>query len=125
MGFRNLSTGFATLRFNSAALPAMKHIVAVTSCPTGIAHTVMAAEALKKAAEQMGHAIKVETQGSVGAKNALTEREIAEADVVILAADIRVNTARFAGKPILRNADQRGDPQHPRGARLRARAAPR
>jgi PTS system fructose-specific IIC component len=78
----------------------MKRIVAVTACPTGIAHTMMAAEALKKAAQVMGHQIKVETQGSVGRKNALTERDIAEADVVLLAADIRVDPARFAGKPI-------------------------
>jgi PTS system fructose-specific IIC component len=78
----------------------MKHIVALTSCPTGIAHTIMAAEALKKAAEQMGHSIKVETQGSVGSRNVLSERDIAEADVVILATDIRVDAARFAGKPI-------------------------
>jgi PTS system fructose-specific IIC component len=78
----------------------MKRIVAVTACPTGIAHTMMAAEALKKAAQVMGHQIKVETQGSVGRKNPLSERDIAEADVVLLAADIRVDPARFAGKPI-------------------------
>ncbi len=78
----------------------MKRIIAVTSCPTGIAHTLLAAEALKKAAEVMGHWIKVETQGSVGTKTPLTEREIDEADVVILAADIRVDTARFEGKPL-------------------------
>ena len=78
----------------------MKRIIAVTSCPTGIAHTLLAAEALKKAAEVMGHWIKVETQGSVGTKTPLTEREIDEADVVILAADIRVDMARFEGKPL-------------------------
>ncbi len=78
----------------------MKRIVAIASCPTGIAHTFMAAEALKKAAEVMGHRIKVETQGSIGTKNALTEQDIAEADVVLLASDIRVDTARFSGKPI-------------------------
>jgi len=78
----------------------MKHIVAVTSCPTGIAHTIMAAEALKKAAQVAGHAIKVETQGSVGAKHTLAARDIAEADVVILATDVGVETARFDGKPI-------------------------
>jgi PTS system fructose-specific IIC component len=75
-------------------------IVAVTSCPTGIAHTLMAAEALKKAAAHAGHEIKVETQGSVGAKNSLSQREVAEADVVILATDIRVETDRFSGKPV-------------------------
>ncbi len=78
----------------------MKKIVAVTSCPTGIAHTLMAAEALKKAAPQSGASIKVETQGSVGARDSLTEEDIAAADVVILATDIRIETGRFAGKPI-------------------------
>ena len=75
-------------------------IAAVTSCPTGIAHTLMAAESLKKAAELLGHQIKVETQGSAGTKNTLSEDDIAEADVIVLATDIRVDTARFAEKPI-------------------------
>jgi PTS system fructose-specific IIC component len=75
-------------------------IVAVTSCPTGIAHTLMAAEALKKSAEVMGHEIKVETQGSVGTRNLLSESEIASADVVVLATDIRVDISRFAGMPV-------------------------
>jgi PTS system fructose-specific IIC component len=78
----------------------MKMIVAVTSCPTGIAHTVMAAEALKKAAELLGHQIKVEMQGSAGTKNPLSEEDIAEADVILLATDIRVDTRRFLEKPI-------------------------
>lgn len=78
----------------------MKRIVAVTACPTGIAHTLMAAEALKKTAGVMGHGIKVETQGSAGAKDVLTAQDIADADVVLLAADIRVDPTRFAGKPI-------------------------
>jgi PTS system fructose-specific IIC component len=78
----------------------MKRIVAVTACPTGIAHTLMAAEALKRAATTMGHQIKVETQGSVGTKERLTEADIAAADVVVLAADIHVNETPFAGKPI-------------------------
>ena len=78
----------------------MKRIIAITSCPTGIAHTLLAAEALKKSAEVMGHWIKVETQGSIGTRNPLSEREIAEADVIILATDIRIDTARFEGKPI-------------------------
>ena len=79
---------------------AAKHIVAITACPTGIAHTFMAAEALKKAAAAEGHVIKVETQGSVGAKNQLADEEIAQADVVIIAADTHVDTSRFAGKPL-------------------------
>jgi len=78
----------------------MKNIVAVTACPTGIAHTFMAAEALKKTAQVLGHALKVETQGAAGAKEALSEEDIAAADVVILAADIRVEMGRFAGKPV-------------------------
>jgi PTS system fructose-specific IIC component len=75
-----------------------KRLVGVTSCPTGIAHTFMAAEALRKAAEALGHEIKVETQGSVGAKNVLTPEEIDQADAVIVAADAYVDTLRFAGK---------------------------
>jgi PTS system fructose-specific IIC component len=75
-----------------------KRLVGVTSCPTGIAHTFMAAEALRKAAEALGHEIKVETQGSVGAKNVLTPEEIEQADAVIVAADAYVDTLRFAGK---------------------------
>lgn len=75
-----------------------RRIVAVTSCPTGIAHTFMAAEGLSRAAEGLGHWIKVETQGSVGAKNVLTAEEIAAADVVIIAADTKVDLSRFAGK---------------------------
>ena len=75
-----------------------KFLVGITSCPTGIAHTFMAAAALQKAAEALGHAIKVETQGSVGAKNQLTPEEIEEADAVIIAADAYVDTSRFAGK---------------------------
>ena len=79
----------------------MKKIIAVTSCPTGIAHTLMAAEALKKVASALGHQIKVETQGSAGRKGMFTDAEIQQADVVILATDIRIEPSRFAGKPIL------------------------
>ena len=77
-----------------------KRLVGITSCPTGIAHTFMAAQALEKAARALGHEIKVETQGSVGAKNQLTDDDIANADAVVIAADTKVNTDRFAGKPI-------------------------
>jgi PTS system fructose-specific IIC component len=77
---------------------ATKFLVAVTSCPTGIAHTFMAAEALRKSAVALGHEIKVETQGSVGAKNQLTDEEIDRADAAIIAADAYVDPARFAGK---------------------------
>ena len=74
--------------------------VAVTACPTGVAHTLMAAEALKRQAEVMGHDIDVETQGSVGVEQTLTADQIAAADAVIVAADIHVDMARFAGKPM-------------------------
>ena len=77
-----------------------KHLVGITSCPTGIAHTFMAAEALRKAAVGLGHDIKVETQGSVGAKNQLTPEDIAQADAVVIAADTHVDLARFGGKRI-------------------------
>ncbi|WP_232630640.1 PTS fructose transporter subunit IIC [Methylobacterium sp. Leaf118] len=75
-----------------------RRLVAITSCPTGIAHTFMAAEGLQAAAQALGHAIRVETQGSVGARDALTAPEIAAADLVIIAADTGVDRARFAGK---------------------------
>jgi len=78
-----------------------KKLVGITACPTGIAHTFMAAAALEKAAKAGGHSIKVETQGSVGSKNTLTEQEIAEADAVVIAADTGVDTSRFAGKRIV------------------------
>ncbi|UEM18778.1 PTS fructose-like transporter subunit IIB [Skermanella mucosa] len=77
-----------------------KRIVAITSCPTGIAHTFMAAEALNKAARALGHQIKVETQGSVGAGNPLTPEEIEAADVVIIAADTNVALDRFSNKRV-------------------------
>ncbi|MBX4267481.1 PTS fructose transporter subunit IIC [Clostridium estertheticum] len=76
-------------------------LVAITSCPTGIAHTYMAAEALSMAGEEMGIEIKVETQGSVGAENQLTEADIREARVVIIAADTNVSKERFEGKTII------------------------
>ena len=75
-------------------------ILAVTACPTGIAHTYMAAEALNKAGAEMGVSIKVETNGSGGAKNALTAEDIANCDGIIIAADKSVDTARFDGKPV-------------------------
>lgn len=87
----------------AAAAPATPgKIVAVTACPTGVAHTFMAAEALQQAAQQMGLQLSVETQGSVGARTPLSAAAIAEADVVLLAADIDVPTERFAGKRIFR-----------------------
>ncbi|MBF7982023.1 MULTISPECIES: PTS fructose transporter subunit IIC [Rahnella] len=79
-----------------------KFFVAVTGCPTGIAHTFMAEAALKKAAEKAGAEIRVETNGAVGIENALTAEEIARADMVILASDKAVEMARFDGKPLIR-----------------------
>lgn len=78
-----------------------KNIVAVTGCPTGIAHTYMAAESLEKKAKELGYNIKVETRGSGGAKNVLTEEDIAKADGVIIASDTNVPMDRFAGKKVI------------------------
>lgn len=80
-----------------------KKIVAITSCPTGIAHTFMAAEGLQLGAKNLGYEIKVETQGSVGARNELTAEEIDSADLVIIAADTTVDTSRFQGKPLFKS----------------------
>jgi PTS system fructose-specific IIC component len=77
-----------------------KLLVGITSCPTGIAHTFMAAEGLRRAAEELGHTMKVETQGSVGAKNVLTAEDVAAADAVVIAADTKVDLSRFVGKRI-------------------------
>ena len=78
----------------------MPDIVAITACPTGIAHTYMAAENLEKKAAELGLTLKAETQGSAGAKNVLTAEEIANAKGVIIAADKNVDTSRFAGKQV-------------------------
>lgn len=86
----------------AAAADRAPRLVAITACPTGVAHTFMAAEALQQAAKQLGYEIKVETQGSVGARDPLSPTAIAEADVVLLACDIDVATERFAGKRIYR-----------------------
>lgn len=85
-----------------AEATARPRLVAVTACPTGVAHTFMAAEALQQAAEQLGYPLQVETRGSVGARNVLDDAAIAAADVVLLATDIEVETARFAGKKVFR-----------------------
>ena len=83
-------------------------LLAVTACPTGIAHTFMAAEALEKAAKEMGVTIKVETAGSGGSKNVLTKKEIAECDAVICAVDRNIEMARFDGKPVLKTSVSSG-----------------
>lgn len=76
-------------------------LLAVTACPTGIAHTYMAAEKLQQAADRLGIDMKVETQGSIGAENVLTDNDVREADGVIIAADKEVDRGRFAGKRVL------------------------
>ena len=84
-----------------AATPVTMHILAVTACPTGIAHTYMAAETLEKTAKQCGVAIKVETRGASGVKNELTAADIANADCIIVAADTHVPLERIDGKPLI------------------------
>ncbi len=76
-------------------------ILGVTACPTGIAHTYMAAEAIEKAAKAKGYEVKVETRGSVGVENALSDEEIASADVIVLACDMTTPTDRFKGKKLI------------------------
>lgn len=83
-------------------------VLAVTACPTGIAHTYMAAEALEKAGEKMGYPLKAETNGSGGAKNILTKKEIEECDGIIVAADKNVEMARFDGKPVIKTSVSNG-----------------
>ncbi|ATM95216.1 PTS system fructose-specific transporter subunit IIBC [Yersinia frederiksenii] len=90
----------ATPATSSATAP--KRIVAITACPTGVAHTFMAAEAIESEAKKRGWWVKVETRGSVGAGNAITAEEVAAADLVIVAADIEVDLDKFAGKPMYR-----------------------
>lgn len=88
---------------SAAAAPAKQpRLVAITACPTGVAHTFMAAEALIQTAKKLGYKLDLETQGSVGARNPLSAEAIAEADAVLLATDIEVNTDRFAGKKVFR-----------------------
>jgi len=95
-----LADASATLNGAFATAVGGKKVVAITSCPTGIAHTFMAAEGVERGAKALGHSVRVETQGSVGAQNTLTPQEIAEADLVLIAADTNVDLSRFAGKPL-------------------------
>lgn len=96
------TTVTAQVAASTESASATKKIVAITACPTGVAHTFMAAEALEEEGKRRGHQIKVETRGSVGAKNQLTDQEIADADLVIIAADIEVPLDRFNGKKMYR-----------------------
>lgn len=79
----------------------MKKLLGVTGCPTGIAHTFMAAEALKNAAEAAGAQIKVETNGAIGVEDALSAEDIQAADCIIVACDKKVDMDRFNGKPVI------------------------
>lgn len=89
----------------SAPLPVgATRLVAVTACPTGVAHTFMAAQAIESEAQQRGWWVKVETRGSVGVGNAITPQEVAQASLVMVAADIEVDLAKFAGKPLYRTS---------------------
>ena len=87
-------------------------ILAITSCPNGIAHTYMAQEKLEQAADELGVSIKVETQGGVGAENILTAQEIQEAEGIIVAADRQVDLSRFDGKRLI-NVNVREGIHHP------------
>ncbi|WP_037810440.1 fructose-specific PTS transporter subunit EIIC [Streptomyces sp. NRRL S-1448] len=95
----------------------------MTACPTGIAHTYMAAEKLTQAAQSLGHQIKVETQGSIGAENVLSDNDVREADGVIIAADKDVDRSRFAGKRVLAVGVAEGI-HHPERLIERVRSAP-
>ena len=93
-----------TARFDEPKVEEAKQgyrVLAVTACPTGIAHTYMAAEALEKAGKEMNYLLKAETNGSSGAKNVLTAEEIANCDGIIIAADKSVEMSRFDGKPVI------------------------
>ncbi|TKI05822.1 PTS fructose transporter subunit IIBC [Martelella alba] len=81
-----------------------KRLVAITACPTGVAHTYMAAEAIEAEAKKRGWWVKVETRGSVGAGNAISDEEVRQADAVLVAADIEVDLTKFAGKPLYRTS---------------------
>ncbi|WP_433859906.1 fructose-specific PTS transporter subunit EIIC [Streptomyces kronopolitis] len=95
----------------------------MTACPTGIAHTYMAAEKLTQAAHALGHEIKVETQGSIGAENALSDNDVRDADAVIIAADKDVDRSRFTGKRVLSVGVAEGI-RHPEQLIERVRSAP-
>lgn len=76
-------------------------VVGITACTAGIAHTYIAKEKIVTAAKELGHEAKIETQGSIGIEDELTEDDIATADVVLIAADIKIDKKRFAGKPVV------------------------
>lgn len=78
------------------------NIIGITACTAGIAHTYIAKEKIESAARELGHNVKIETQGTIGAENVLTEEDVNNADVVLIAADIKVSgEERFKGKPVV------------------------
>lgn len=101
---KNNAVEWQATTINSNEINGQKRIVAVTACPTGVAHTFMAAEAIETEAKKRGWWVKVETRGSVGTGNAVTPEEIAQADLVFVAADIEVDLNKFAGKPMYRTS---------------------
>lgn len=94
----------APAQLSSAGEQGPLRVVAITACPTGVAHTFMAAEAIEAEARKRGWWVKVETRGSVGAGNAITPEEVAAADLVVVAADIEVDLNKFAGKAMYRTS---------------------
>ncbi|QIM66392.1 PTS fructose transporter subunit EIIBC [Mannheimia granulomatis] len=98
------SATFSTDFSSGSASSAVKNIVAVTACPTGVAHTFMSAEAIENYAKTQGWNVKVETRGQVGAGNPISAEEIAAADLVFVAADIDVDLDKFKGKPMYRTS---------------------
>lgn len=97
---KNLLSAAAT----PVSAPSAPRIVAVTACPTGVAHTFMAAEDIEQEEKKCSWWVKVETRGSVGAGNAITPEEVEQADLVIVAADIEVDLSKFAGKKMYRTS---------------------
>ena len=101
--FLNIINETENEKFNEKPEQAQGYeILGITACPTGIAHTYMAAEALEAAGKEMGHPVKIETQGQSGVKNKLTKEEIKNAKAIIIAADIDIDLSRFKGKKILK-----------------------
>ena len=102
--FLNIINETENEKFKAESKPEQKgyEVLGITACPTGIAHTYMAAEALEAAGKEMGHPVKIETQGQSGVKNKLTKEEIKNAKAIIIAADIDIDLSRFKGKKILK-----------------------
>ncbi|SRX66782.1 PTS fructose transporter subunit IIB [Mycoplasma mycoides] len=85
---------------NKDQLEGLKNIVAITACAAGVAHTYMAADSISKAAKALNINVHVETQGTIGAENVISDQQLQQADLVIIAADVKIDTSRFNGKKI-------------------------